>query len=544
MATRFRLPFEEVGAGISPANGAQLFFFATGTTNDKDVWAESTEDTVLENPVVANQVGRFPAIFIDGSYRVVLQDKNNKQIWQEDLVESEFDPSETFAVSFDSDITINVPTDYATLQLAVDFAALKYSQSGFIIDVVMEASFTPDSGVIVSNGDYSHIRISSIDSEVTVGAGFLVGDTFIGGDNASMPVLNCLINCDSKGTGYQVHNKSSGYVTSGSGCKNTWQDGLAVRYGSICFADDTIWTGAAQNATTSSGIISWASLVSAARADVSNSGFYGAQCAHGGNLNFQGGIANNTGRYGIRGSDGAQIDADGATANNNTVNGVRAFNNCVINFRSATATGNGEENVVSAGASAVDADGAILTGSLGDGALASGASTLSLSGSDLSGAILAGVQSFSSRVNCQSAIVSNAGTTGVIADDASQVNAAAITATGCTLNGISALNGSIINARDATLDDNVQFGANAFYGSTINLHNATVRRAGSRGIYSFSGSTISAENTDARKIDGVDTGGSNADYTCLLGSTINAALGVGGINKVINTLDSDGIIYQ
>lgn len=45
------------------------------------------------------------------------------------------------------------------------------------------------------------------------------------------------------------------------------------------------------------------SYVSAEGADVSNSGYYGAQAAHGGTLSFRNGIANNCFRHGIRATD-------------------------------------------------------------------------------------------------------------------------------------------------------------------------------------------------------------------------------------------------
>lgn len=441
-------------------------------------------------------------------------------------------------------VKVDIPSDFSTMQSAIDFYHNKVKfADGFELQVNIEAGHQPATGISVSNGDYSYIRITSDDPEVTVATGFGQSDSFIYGDNASMPRLDCVVNGNAGqlGIGYRCENGSTGYISAGNGAKACWQDGLAVRYGSTCYAQDTVWTGNALNGTTSSGIISWASVVHAEGADVSDSGYYGCQAAHGGTLNFQNGTANNTGRYGIRASDGATVNADGATANGNTVNGVRAFNGCTVNFRSGTATGNGSENLSVSG-SFVEAAEAVLTGSLGIGVLSTG-STVRLSQANVSGAAGIGLQAFGSTVFSQSLNADNC-VTGIVAEDASTVHAGSADCSNCTSNGMSALNGSTINAELATCNDNGQYGMNAWHGSTINALNATCQRAGVRGVYAFSGSTINAKSVNARKTDGSDTGGSNADITCIEGSTINARSATGGVNKTVNNLNADGVIYQ
>lgn len=446
--------------------------------------------------------------------------------------------------SYNQSLTVNVPSHYAALQDAIDYYHNKVLfTDGSELVINIESGHQPSTGISVSNGDYSYIRITSDDAEVVVASGFGQSAAFIEGDNAEMPRLDCLINGNSGqlGIGYMCHNGSVGYITEGNGVKNCWQDGLAVRYGSTCYAQSTVWTGNAINGTTSSGIVSWSSVVHAEGADASDSGYYGAQAAHGGSLSFQNGKANNTARYGIRASDGAVIDADGATANDNAVNGVRAFNGCVVNFRSGTATGNGSENIASSG-SFVEAADAVITGSLGVGVLAIG-STVRLSQANVSGAAGVGLQAFGSTVFAQSLNADNC-VTGIVADDASTIHAGSADCSNCASNGMSALNGSTINAELATCNDNGQYGMNAWYGSTINAVNAACQRGGVRGVYAFSGSTINAKGVNAQKTDGSDTGGSNADITCLEGSTINARSAIGGVNKTVNNLNADGVIYQ
>ena len=87
MSSRFILPFADVGSGIKPSSGAQLFFFATGTATPKDTFSDLAATIPNANPVIANAVGVFPDIFITGTYKVVLKDKNNVQKWEADPVD-------------------------------------------------------------------------------------------------------------------------------------------------------------------------------------------------------------------------------------------------------------------------------------------------------------------------------------------------------------------------------------------------------------------------------------------------------------------------
>lgn len=77
MASRFILPFADVGSGISPSDGARLFFFESGTSTDKDTFSNETLLATNANPVVANGNGVFPDIFLPdgGRYKVILETK-------------------------------------------------------------------------------------------------------------------------------------------------------------------------------------------------------------------------------------------------------------------------------------------------------------------------------------------------------------------------------------------------------------------------------------------------------------------------------------
>lgn len=87
MASRFVLPFADVGEGIIPSNGAELFFFETGTSTPKDTYSDAAGTTPNANPVLADSDGVFPDIFISGTYKVQLKDTNGVQKWEADPVD-------------------------------------------------------------------------------------------------------------------------------------------------------------------------------------------------------------------------------------------------------------------------------------------------------------------------------------------------------------------------------------------------------------------------------------------------------------------------
>jgi hypothetical protein len=88
MASRFILPFADVGSGIKPSSGARLFFYETGTNTFRNTFTDQAATTPNANPVIADSNGVFSNIFIDGTYKVILQNTNSTQIWEADPVVS------------------------------------------------------------------------------------------------------------------------------------------------------------------------------------------------------------------------------------------------------------------------------------------------------------------------------------------------------------------------------------------------------------------------------------------------------------------------
>jgi lysophospholipase L1-like esterase len=129
MASRFIIPTADVGSGISPSRGAQLFFSPTGVAFD--VQTQDTYPTEADaiaktnanaNPVIADGNGVFPDIWIEGSYKVVLKDKNDVQTGF-----GESDP--VISTISNSDLTITK----ATIAAAKADTSLENLIGGFVV---------------------------------------------------------------------------------------------------------------------------------------------------------------------------------------------------------------------------------------------------------------------------------------------------------------------------------------------------------------------------------------------------------------------------
>ncbi len=81
MTSRFISPFYDVGSGIKPPSGAKLFFFEDDGVTPKDTYTTKAATVANTNPVIADSVGVFPAIYIKADYLVTLKDKNDSQIY-------------------------------------------------------------------------------------------------------------------------------------------------------------------------------------------------------------------------------------------------------------------------------------------------------------------------------------------------------------------------------------------------------------------------------------------------------------------------------
>jgi hypothetical protein len=458
-----------------------------------------------------------------------------------------------------STLTYQIPTDFATLQAAID--ALSPTVSNDIITLNIAANHQPASGITVSNGDYSQFQITSTDAEVTLSSSFGTSANFIYGENAKLPRLACLIDANSKANyGYAARNASVGYVEANCGVKNTWGDGCRAYGGSTIYAFDTIWTGCAKNNTTSSGIVSWGSTVFASGADVSNSMYYGAQAAHGGILVIDNGTANNCFRYNLRATDAGFMSADGVTSNYAGCApgtnlpypdalaagyGIYAFNGSWIAARDASATNAKHSGVLASNGCTIHARGATLTDCGENGVYASPTSTVDATETDVSGAGIYGYfASGGSTISAGSSTANNCGTgvndAAVYADEASRIDVDTLSATGCSGIVIRCESASTINCTGSTITGAGNRSVYASGASIVNASDCTGTGATNEGVYAASGSTINAQVSNFQR-GGVT---SITDIVVENGSFINAAGATGGVSQTVNVLTAEGVIFR
>lgn len=81
MTSLFVMPRTDIGSGIKPPDGAKLEFFELDGVTKKDTYTTKAATVANSNPVIANAVGLFQAIYITGDYLVTLTDKDDLQIF-------------------------------------------------------------------------------------------------------------------------------------------------------------------------------------------------------------------------------------------------------------------------------------------------------------------------------------------------------------------------------------------------------------------------------------------------------------------------------
>lgn len=88
ISTRFVLPVPSVGEGITPFDGAKLYFYEPETSTLVDTYSTPDLDPNYKNtnPVIADEFGFFPDIWYGQTVRAVLKDKNDVQWYDWDPV--------------------------------------------------------------------------------------------------------------------------------------------------------------------------------------------------------------------------------------------------------------------------------------------------------------------------------------------------------------------------------------------------------------------------------------------------------------------------
>lgn len=160
MASIFTLPWADIGAGIKPADGALLNFYDTGTYNRRDTYTDAGAGTPHANPVVADANGVFPAIYLDGTYRVVLTDKNAVQYEEADGV---FSTSGDVAAN-----AANIATN--TADIATNASDIATNSASISANALVPATLGTITGLMPSNA-------ADADHDITISAGIAADST-------------------------------------------------------------------------------------------------------------------------------------------------------------------------------------------------------------------------------------------------------------------------------------------------------------------------------------------------------------------------------
>jgi len=452
--------------------------------------------------------------------------------------------------------TINVPSDFSTLQQAFDSVKSVYTGTGDQIVINIESGHSIKTGTLTAsdgrkaalyayNGNYNHIRITSTDAVVPVETGF--DGSVIIGEHCQNVVLDCLIDMDGEANGLDGYVTawagSGGKVLSGAGVINCTRIGLYSRSGADMKAvGGVVFTGA---------------------------GWRGAYCNHTSRMYIRNGDfsglkdwGHHTPDAGIVAQHGSTIDAQAADASNSAGDGVRAQNCSTINIPQGIANDCAEYGFYADDASTIYAGSGTADGCK-KGAYIRNSSQFHFPSGSAKNCNEYGVHAERlSNISMRIGDVSD-GDTGIFADEMSKIYAIGITATGCTSPAIRAENGSEINADDAVATG-VSAGAGVVYciNSVIKCSNADLSgNITGPAIQVISGGEVIAQGSDlsdannqacacrdgseANIIDAQTSGhGATNGILAQDGSIIRAKGTTAPTTIDVNTLSADGIIFR
>jgi len=323
-----------------------------------------------------------------------------------------------------NDLTVAVPSQYTTLQEAFDTLSKSPTKAGVVITIQIETGHALTSGLDVRDGSYSHFNITSVDSTVTLDAGFTGVSTpssvpttnanpIMYVENSIAPKWSILVDAQLKDVTGLTYMESRGIINQGAGVNNANRMGLVVANASTVSAHGSSFvnsgegnrttTGStltafeanfsnaraisepqaaamdvsrgatfncasntAQNRTNLSGAAKFAincrrSRVSASRADCSNAGVNAVICGYGGLVEVSGGLLDNSTSHAINVS-AAEVNAKDSSITNCGARGVLCASGGRVNVSNSTMTNCTEEVIYAFKAGIVVANEVDVTG--------------------------------------------------------------------------------------------------------------------------------------------------------------------------------------
>jgi hypothetical protein len=330
--------------------------------------------------------------------------------------------SDTKATFITSNQTFLIPSDYATLQEAIDDLSAAIIAKNAMIELKIEKDHQPSTGITIENMDCSQFKITS-DSMVRVADDFK--GHFIKGIHSQLPTLGTKVDMRNRGEdGYHVSKGSRGYVLDNCGIRRAKGRGLYVNESSSVEARGSEFIGCHNRNV-------WITRASTLSAELAN---------------FSGNVGGENAIYVSRGSTANILEADVSNAFKNGIGVIRSVVNCEsVNVSHAGLTG----LVVQRG-SRIIGEFMNATECGKNGIRVETGSTGSIRGSD----------------------VSKAAEIGLYIREACHIDASGLIANQCGEDGIRVDESSIINARSVTSQNNKGLDMRVQSGSTINAQQA------------------------------------------------------------------------
>ena len=422
-------------------------------------------------------------------------------------------------IAIKRNITVRIPTDCPTLQVAVDRLVPLYPQVTIVLNI--EAGHQPASGIYVENGDYSQFRITSTDAEVTLSPSFAFASSFVHAYNAAAPRLACLVNASNRCTnGYYLQYKSTGFVEELCGvknCANSVTEGAGLFLNGSCsvVARKSIFTGSYRNIWVAHESTCYADFATADGA-TGDTGVYSARASlvgisYGSAKNCAGNglrarrarllcmavdaSGNGTGGagYGIQAVECSEVIASqgagdvtvGANLSNCKQGAINCDASIVVARNSNLNTGANSlvaSNAVSATqGSLVNVTSSTMNASVtyqqARGINAATGSTVIASSSNISNCTAEGIRALFARVDASFATIATV-QRGISASQASQIDAGAVTITSASVHGVLSQEGSIVRVEGGSVTGSTTTDLRIEQGGQIQAHGCTTTGGG------------------------------------------------------------------
>jgi hypothetical protein len=318
--------------------------------------------------------------------------------------------------------TFHIPSDYATLQEAIDDISAMILARNAVIELKIEKDHQPSTGISIENMDCSQFKITS-DSMVRVADDF--SGHFIKGIHSQLPILATKVDMRNRGEdGYHVSKGSRGYVLDNCGIRRAKGRGLYVNESSSVEARGSEFTECHNRNV-------WITRASTLSAEMAN---------------FSANKGGENAVYVSRGSTANILEAKVSNAFKNGIGVIRS----VVNCESVDVSKAGLTGLVVQRGSRIIGEFMNATECGRNGIRVETGSTGSVRGSDVSKAVEAGLY----------------------VREACHIDASKLVANQCGAEGIRVDEASILNARNVTCQNNKSQDMKIQSGSTINAQQA------------------------------------------------------------------------